>query len=95
MPELTFENLRKCVVANGTDPEAWFMWNALAIVASAPGYNHLEFEEVFEHLKECTIPKTREVLQLVKELETKNEDIPTLCCDVDGFYNFHHRFRGR
>ncbi len=91
MPELTFENLRKRVVANGTDPEAWFMWNALAIVASAPGYDHLEFEEVFEHLKEGTIPKTREVLQLVKELEAENEDILGLDDIINSDYYYRHR----
>ncbi|MEE9548736.1 MAG: hypothetical protein V3V68_05210 [Nitrosomonadaceae bacterium] len=88
MPEFTFENLQRRVdamISNFTsDPEAWFMWNALAIVTAALGYTHLTPEEVFKHLKEGTTPQrpntkqmAKEILQSVKELEAKNEDTPS------------------
>ena len=82
MPEFTFESLQKRVdtVIAGfcNDPEAWFMWNALAIVRTAPDYTHLTLEEVFEHLRAGIRPMQpgtkKKILQLVKELEAKDED---------------------
>ncbi len=84
MPEFTFESLQKRVcwaVSDRTiDLEAWFMWDALTFITAA-GYTHLTPKEVFEHLKEGIVPQqpsmkqtTKEVLQLVKELEAENED---------------------
>ena len=47
------------------DPEALFMWQALIVATSAPGYTHLTPEEVFECLKHGVRPQQQ---------ETKNED---------------------
>lgn len=59
----TFERLQKrvdAVIEGNDDAEAWFMWNALAIVTVAPGYIHLTPEEVFEHLKAGVRPQQQE-----------------------------------
>ena len=48
------------MIAGGNDPEALFMWNALAVVTTALGYTHLTPEKVFEHLKDGTRPETKD-----------------------------------
>ena len=91
MHEFTFESLQKRVLlataksglsVTKDDPEALFMWSAFEIVATTHEYMHLTPEEVFEHLKSDTRLQQletkqmmKEVFQLIKELEAKDEEL--------------------
>lgn len=61
---LTFDSLQKRVIADADveidDEDARFMWNALIVATSAPGYRHLTPEETFEHLYNGTHPQQQE-----------------------------------
>ncbi len=62
------------------DPEALFMWQALIVATTAPGYTHLTPEEVFEHLKHGVSPQqeTEELMiEQIRQLEKKTEDEDT------------------
>lgn len=75
-PMFTFERLKE-QAKRGDNVEALFMWEALKVATSAPGYTHLTLKETFEYLRTTTQPQ-----------QETDEDTFNSCDVANRYYNY-------